>query len=910
MDRFSYLGNADVAQIDDLYKQFRNDAASVSESWRKFFDGFDFARLNYSENDRASDGTIPENVQKEFNVINLINGYRTRGHLFTKTNPVRDRRKYSPTLELVNFNLSEYDLETTFHSGTLIGIGPATLKRIIEHLEHTYCASIGAEYKYIRNPEIVNWLEQKMESCQNTAEFSIDKKRRILSKLNEATAFENFLHTKFVGQKRFSLEGCETLIPALDEVIECGAEMGIKEFVIGMSHRGRLNVLANIMGKTYKEIFTEFEGLEYDEHEFSGDVKYHLGFSSDVKTSTGKDIHLSVAPNPSHLEAVDPVVQGIVRSKIDSTPGGDENMIAPILIHGDAAIAGQGVVYEVIQMSLLRGYRTGGTIHMVVNNQIGFTTNYIDGRSSTYCTDVAKVTLSPVFHVNGDDVEALVYTIHLAMEFRQKFHRDVFIDILGYRKYGHNEGDEPRFTQPLLYKAIAAHQTSREIYNEKLLSQGEVEGNLAREMEKSFREMLQNSLDVARLVKNKVVSAYGEGSWKGLRSSSPKDFLESPETGVDKKILLAIADSITSLPSDKKFFTKTSKLFDDRKKMIKEDRLDWAMGELLAYGTLLNEGFPVRFSGQDVERGTFSHRHAVIQVEESDEQYTPLNHIPNSSQAPFRIFNSLLSEYAVLGFEYGYALPTPNALVIWEAQFGDFNNGAQIIIDQYISSAEDKWNRMNGIVMLLPHGYEGQGAEHSSARIERYLCLCAEDNLQVLNCTTPANFFHALRRQLHRPFRKPLIIFTPKSLLRHPRCVSSIAELSKGKFIEVVDDATADAKKIDRVVVCSGKVYYDLLEQKEKDQNNNVALVRMEQLYPFPEKQLTELKLKYKNVSDWVWLQEEPVNMGAWSYILRMTIGKISFRLISRAESASPASGSYKAHDREQKEIVQKAFSK
>ena len=910
MDRFSYLGNADVAQIDDLYKQFRNDAASVSESWRKFFDGFDFARLNYSENGGASDGTIPENVQKEFNVINLINSYRTRGHLFTKTNPVRDRRKYTPTLDLVNFNLSENDLETTFHSGTLIGIGPATLKRIIEHLEHTYCASIGAEYKYIRNPEIVNWLEQKMESCQNTAEFSINKKRRILSKLNEATAFENFLHTKFVGQKRFSLEGCETLIPALDEVIECGAEMGIKEFVIGMSHRGRLNVLANIMGKTYKEIFTEFEGLEYDEHEFSGDVKYHLGFSSDVKTSSGKDIHLSVAPNPSHLEAVDPVVQGIVRSKIDSTPGADENMIAPILIHGDAAIAGQGVVYEVIQMSLLRGYRTGGTIHMVVNNQIGFTTNYIDGRSSTYCTDVAKVTLSPVFHVNADDVEALVYTIHLAMEFRQKFHRDVFIDILGYRKYGHNEGDEPRFTQPLLYKAIAAHQTSREIYNEKLLSQGEVEGNLAREMEKNFREMLQNSLDVARLVKNKIVSPYGEGSWKGLRSSSPKDFLESPETGVDKKTLLSIADSITSLPSDKKFFTKTSKLFDDRKKMIKEDRLDWAMGELLAYGTLLNEGFPVRFTGQDVERGTFSHRHAVIQIEDSDEQYTPLNHIPNSGQAPFRIFNSLLSEYAVLGFEYGYALPTPNALVIWEAQFGDFNNGAQIIIDQYISSAEDKWNRMNGIVMLLPHGYEGQGAEHSSARIERYLCLCAEYNLQVLNCSTPGNFFHALRRQLHRPFRKPLIIFTPKSLLRHPRCVSSISELSKGKFLEVIDDSSADANKIDRVVVCSGKVYYDLLEQKEKDQNTNVALVRLEQLYPFPENQLSELQKKYKNATDWVWLQEEPVNMGAWSYILRMTIGKILFRLISRAESASPASGSYKAHEREQKEIVQKAFSK
>lgn len=913
MDKFSYLGGADVAQIDDLYKQFRKDPTSVDESWSKFFEGFDFARVNFNESDSSSvslNDVVPENVQKEFNVINLINSYRSRGHLFTKTNPVRERRKYTPTLDLENFGLTESDLSTNFHSGSLIGIGPSSLKNIISHLEKTYCASIGAEYKYIRNPEIIDWLEKKMESCQNSAEFSIDKKRRILSKLNEATAFENFLHTKFVGQKRFSLEGCETLIPALDEVIECGAEMGIKEFVIGMSHRGRLNVLANILGKTYEEIFTEFEGLEYDEHEFSGDVKYHLGFSSDVKTSTNKNIHLSVAPNPSHLEAVDPIVQGIVRSKIDNTPGGDENMIAPILIHGDAAIAGQGVVYEVIQMSLLRGYRTGGTIHMVVNNQIGFTTNYADGRSSTYCTDVAKVTLSPVFHVNADDVEALVYTVQLAMEFRQKFHRDVFIDVLGYRKYGHNEGDEPRFTQPILYKAIAAHQNSREIYNEKLLAHGEVEANLAREMDKSFRDLLQSSLDEARLVKEKKVSVFGEGTWKNLRSSTKKDFLESPETGVDEKTLLSIADSITSLPKEKKFFTKILKLFDDRKKMITENRLDWAMGELLAYSTLMNEGFPVRFSGQDIERGTFSHRHAVLQLEDSEEQYTPLNNIEGEKIAPFRIFNSLLSEYAVLGFEYGYALPYPNSLVIWEAQFGDFNNCAQVIIDQYISSAEDKWNRMNGIVMLLPHGYEGQGAEHSSARIERYLNLCAENNLQLVNCTTPANFFHALRRQLHRPFRKPLIVFTPKSLLRHPRCVSSIHDLSTGKFQELIDDASAMSEKITRVIVCSGKVYYDLLEQKEKDQSNHIALVRMEQLYPFPENQLTSLQKKYKSVTDWIWLQEEPENMGAWSYILRVTVGKIPFRVICRHESASPATGSYKAHDREQKELIAKAFSK
>jgi 2-oxoglutarate dehydrogenase E1 component len=908
MDKFSYLGNADVGQIDALYRQFLENPSSVEDSWKEFFGGFEFARANFPENGKSGK-TIPENVQKEFNVINLINGYRTRGHLFTHTNPVRERRHYLPTLDLENFNLSPADLETVFHSGTLLGIGPAKLKDILAHLQQTYCASIGAEYKYIRSPEIVSWIENKMEGCRNTPSFTITQKRRILEKLNDAVAFENFVHTKFVGQKRFSLEGCETLIPALDAIIENGAELGIKEYVIGMSHRGRLNVLANILGKTYEEIFTEFEGLEYDELGFAGDVKYHLGYSSDVVTTAGKNVHLSVAPNPSHLEAVDSVVQGIVRSKIDNTPGGDENQIAPILIHGDAAIAGQGVVYEVIQMSLLRGYRTGGTIHLVVNNQIGFTTNYIDGRSSTYCTDVAKVTLSPVFHVNADDVEALVYTIQLALEYRQKFHRDVFIDILGYRKYGHNEGDEPRFTQPLLYKAIAAHDDPRKIYNDKLLSQGEVEANLAREMEKSFKEILQGSLDTARKVKKKKVASYREGSWKSLRLATAEDLKQSPVTGVEAKILNAIGERITSLPMDKKFFNKTLKLFEDRKKMLKEGRFDWAMGELLAYGTLLNEGFPVRFSGQDVERGTFSHRHAVIKMEDSEEQYTPLNNI-NANQAEFRIYNSLLSEYAVLGFEYGYAMSSPNALVIWEAQFGDFNNGAQIIIDQYISTAEDKWNRMNGIVLLLPHGYEGQGAEHSSGRMERFLTLCANLNMQVVNCTTPANFFHALRRQLQRPFRKPLIVFTPKSLLRHPRCISEIKDLASGSFTEVIDDVNAIASKIKRVLVCSGKIYYDLLEQKEKNQVEDIAIVRMEQLYPLPVDLLQKLKIKYKSAEEWIWIQEEPINMGAWSYLLRVATSVIPFKVLARAESASPATGSYKAHDREQNELITQAFKK
>lgn len=907
MDKFSYLGNADVSQIEELYQQFLNDPASMEKSWKEFFEGFEFARLNYSTNGKSDKTNIPENVKKEFNVINLINGYRTRGHLFTKTNPVRERRHYLPTLDVENFGLKNSDLETVFHSGSLIGIGPATLNKIIKHLQQTYCASIGAEYKYIRSPEIVTWLENKMESSLNMPVFSIEQKRRILEKLTEAVAFENFVHTKFVGQKRFSLEGCETLIPALDAIIEFGAQQGIKEYVIGMSHRGRLNVLANILGKTYEEIFTEFEGLEYDELGFAGDVKYHLGFSSDVVTSDGHKVHLSVAPNPSHLEAVDPVVQGIVRSKIDNTPGGDENQIAPILIHGDAAVAAQGVVYEVIQMSLLKGYRTGGTIHLVVNNQIGFTTNYIDGRSSTYCTDVAKVTLSPVFHVNADDVEALVYTIQLALEYRQKFHRDVFIDILGYRKYGHNEGDEPRFTQPLLYKAIAAHQDPRKIYNEKLLSQGEVEGNLVREMEVSFKEMLEKSLDTARQIKKKKVKSFLEGSWKGLRLATPEDFIKSPTTGVDEKVLRSIGKKITELPSGKNFFSKTVRLFEERKKMVPAGSFDWAMGELLAYGSLLKEGFPVRITGQDVERGTFSHRHAVIQVEDSEENYVPLNNIENG-QAPFRIYNSLLSEYAVLGFEYGFALSTPNTLVIWEAQFGDFNNGAQIIIDQYISSAEDKWNRMNGIVLLLPHGYEGQGAEHSSGRIERFLNLSAGYNMNILNCTTPANFFHALRRQMHRPFRKPLVIFTPKSLLRHPRCISQINEFSSGSFRELIDDSNVVAEKVRKVLICSGKIYYELLEQKEKDQAEHIAIVRLEQLYPLPVDQLQKIKQRYKNAKQWIWIQEEPVNMGAWSYLLRVATPIIPLSSITRPESASPATGSYKTHDREQRQLIAEAF--
>ncbi len=901
MDKFSYLNAAHSSTIDELYNQFKKDPGQVEESWQKFFEGFDFARSNYDDV-----GSVPVQVQKEFNVINLINGYRIRGHLFTKTNPVRERRKYWPTLDYKNFGLEDSDLETIFQAGSELGVGPSTLSYIISHLEQTYCQSIGAEYKYIRNPDITKWLEIKMESVKNTPNLSHDEKRRIFHKLNEAVVFENFLHTKFVGQKRFSLEGAETLIPALDSIIEIGADHGIEEFVIGMSHRGRLNVLANTLNKTYEDIFSEFNGGEYDDQKFDGDVKYHLGYTTDVQTTQGKSVHISLTPNPSHLEAVDPVVQGIVRAKIDQKYNGDNNKISAILIHGDAAIAAQGIVYEVIQMSKLKGYRTGGTIHVVINNQIGFTTNYIDARSSTYCTDIAKVTLSPVFHVNGDDAEALVYTIKLAMEFRQRFHRDVFIDLLCYRRYGHNEGDEPRFTQPLLYKAIAKHPNPRDIYYQKLLTSGDLDSALAKEMESAFRDMLQERLTDAKQHSKVKITSFLEGAWKDLRLSNDKDFLSSPDTGFDEKKLRSIAKKITQLPADKDFFNKTQRLFSDRQKMLEgAGRLDWAMGELLAYGTLLEEGFPVRLSGQDVERGTFSHRHAVIRLEDSEEQYVPLSNI-SKKQAGFQIFNSLLSEYGVLGFDYGYAFAAPNTLTLWEAQFGDFNNGAQIIIDQYLSSSEDKWKRMNGIVMLLPHGYEGQGAEHSSARLERFLCLCAENNMHIVNATSPANFFHVLRRQLHRKFRKPLIIFTPKSLLRHPKCVSTLKELAVGKFVEVIGDDQVKATAVKKVLLCSGKIYYDLEAHRLEHKVTDVAIIRLEQLYPFPAAQLDKILTKYKSAK-LVWVQEEPENMGAWSFILRVMKGK-NIDCISRVESASPATGSHKNHEIQQLEILNTAL--
>jgi len=919
MDKYSFLNTAHTSYFAELYDKYLINPDSVEPSWRAFFQGFDFGAENSSEvvDDLqmatlsvagGQEVEVPETLQKEFQVVRLIDGYRTRGHLFTKTNPVRERRRYFPTLALENFGLGEVDLDTLFTAGEILGIGPSTLRQIISHLTSIYCDAIGVEYMYIRNPERVEWIQNWLNVNDNHPKFDADRKKHILKKLNEAVSFEGFLHTKYVGQKRFSLEGNESLIPALDAVVEKAAEMGVEQFVMGMAHRGRLNVLTNIFGKKAKDIFSEFDGKDYEQEIFDGDVKYHLGWTSERKTTNGRKINMNLAPNPSHLETVGAVVEGIARAKQDTHFAEDFSKVLPIVVHGDAAIAGQGLVYELVQMANLDGYKTNGTIHIVVNNQIGFTTNYLDARSSTYCTDVAKVTLSPVLHVNSDDPEAVVHASLFALEFRMRFQRDVFLDLLGYRKYGHNEGDEPRFTQPKLYKAIAKHKNPRDIYAETLLKEGIIDDSYVRGFEEQYKASLEEELEDSRKEDKTVITPFMADEWSGFTPVREWEMLDPVDTSYDKKKLARIAKVLTELPKNKKFLRKVEKLVKDRKAMFFEKgTLDWAMGELLAYGTLLEEGYGVRMSGQDVERGTFSHRHAVMKVEESEEEVMLLNHI-SDKQGKFQIYNSLLSEYGVVGFDYGYAMASPNTLTIWEAQFGDFSNGAQIMIDQYISAAEDKWKLQNGLVMLLPHGYEGQGAEHSSARMERYLQLCARDNMYIADVTTPANMFHLLRRQMKVDFRKPLIVFTPKSLLRHPRAVSTIEEFANGGFQEVIDDPTAEVAKIKSMVFCTGKFYYDLLAYKEENDRNDVALVRVEQLFPMPIEQMRGIMDKYKNAEDKVWAQEEPRNMGAWGHLTMHFSEAHKLRVASRRFYASPAAGSAVRSKRRHQQVIDYVF--
>ena len=925
MKDYSFITNSHPAFIESLYQDFVNNPDSVDPELKKFFEGFDFAVSSY-KNGSSNNGSNGAPVgspagepaqktvestdwKKELGGYRMILGYRNKGHLIAKTNPIRPRKDRGANLDLGFFGFTEEDLDKQFYVGNLIGLGPTTLRKILDHLQKCYSAHVGIEFKYISDQKKVDWLTGEMEK-NFLSPLSLDKKKRILEKLNQGVMFEKFLHTKYVGQKRFSLEGGETTIAALDAIITTAADHDVQEVVIGMAHRGRLNILANIMGKTYEQIFSEFEGTaKVDQTMGSGDVKYHMGFGSEVETANKKIVHLKLAPNPSHLEAVNPVVVGFARAKADVMYASNYDKILPILIHGDASIAGQGVVYEVLQMSNLKGYYTGGTIHFVINNQIGFTTDFDDARSSDYCTSAAAMIQAPVLHVNGDDAESVIKCVEIATRYRQEFNSDIFIDMVCYRRHGHNEGDDPKFTQPGLYALIEKHPNPREVYTSYLLENGEADAKeLAKEMEKKFWSDLQERLDEVK--QNPLPYHYQqpELAWKSLRKATPQDFERSPVTAISEADFKKIFDGLMTWPEDFKPLRKVEKILQDKIKLYNEERkIDWATAELMAYGSLLLQGKDVRMSGQDVQRGTFSHRHAVLRDEVTNKAYNRLSGIQDA-KGKFRIYNSLLSEFAVLGFEYGYGMANPDALVLWEAQFGDFVNGAQIMIDQFISSSEQKWNRMNGLVMLLPHGYEGQGPEHSSAKMERFLQQCAELNMIATNITTAANLFHCLRRQLTWPFRKPLVEFSPKATLRHPGTYSSVDAFTSGSFKEVIDDGfVQDPSAVKKVLFCSGKVYYDLADRQQKDQIMDTAIIRLEQFYPLPLNQLEDLYRKY-NKATWFWVQEEPLNMGAAAY-LQMNLKSINYGVISRQPSASPATGFAKVHGQEQAEIIDTAFS-
>ncbi len=911
MKDFSFITNSHPAYIENIYADFVKNPETVDPDLRKFFEGFDFAlsQVNGQKLTFISKPAEVGNLDKEFGIYQLIEAYRTKGHLISKTNPIRQRKDRQANIELSFFGLDDADLQTEFYAAKFVGLQKATLENIVKHLKKCYAESTGVEYTYVSDPKRIEWLTNAIENTM-LQPVPLDQKRRILQKLNEGVMFEKFLHTKYIGQKRFSLEGGETTIPALDAIITTAADNNVQEVVIGMAHRGRLNILANILGKTYEQIFTEFEGTGTPDTTMgTGDVKYHLGFSSEVETANGKKIHLKLCPNPSHLEAVNPVVVGFARSKADVIYESEYDKILPILIHGDASVAGQGVVYEVLQMSKLKGYYTGGTIHFVINNQIGFTTDFDDARSSDYCTSVAAMVQAPVFHVNGDDAEAVVKASQIAMLYRQEFNSDIFIDMVCYRRWGHNEGDDPKFTQPGLYSLIDKQPNPREVYAKWLTVHGE-EGaaDLAKEMEKKFWSDLQERLD--EIKQNPLPYTYQKPElwWQSLRRATANDFDKSPITAINKMQVEKLFKAIMALPEGFRPLKKVEKILQDKIKVFTEQKkLDWAAGELLGYASILADKKDVRMSGQDVQRGTFSHRHAVLRDEVNDGFYNRLSNI-SKDQGKFRIYNSLLSEAAVLGFEYGYAMANPYSLVLWEAQFGDFGNGCQIIIDQFIAAAEQKWQRMNGVVLLLPHGYEGQGPEHSSARLERFLQMCAELNMVIVNITASANYFHAMRRQLAWPFRKPLIVFSPKANLRHPGSFSHIDEFTSGRFKELLDDNfIEDSSAVKKVLFCSGKIYFDLAEKQQKDNRHDVAIIRMEQIYPLPLKQLEELYKKYSKAI-WFWVQEEPLNMGAASFLL-MNLKTINYGVIGRNASASTATGYSKVHAQEQAEIIETAFS-
>jgi len=896
-----------AAAVEEIRQRYEVDPTSVDPAWTSFFE----------TEQRATSGTLDRrDAEKHARVLRMIHAYRSRGHRVAQINPLDDQTtSYFPELDPAHYGLGHEDLKRPFIAGDLPGGPVQTLEAILERLRSTYCSTVGVEFLHIQDPGRKTWIQQHVERNHNRTELPVEERKRILAKLSAAELFENFLHTKFLGQKRFSLEGAEAVIPLLDTLVERAPEYGVREFVVGMAHRGRLNVLCNILDKSFESIFSEFEDIEDVQSPFgSGDVKYHKGFSTDRRTRSGQRVHLSLTGNPSHLEAVNPVVEGRARAKQLHSEDDHGRMVVPLLLHGDAAFAGQGIVAETLNLSRLRGYSTGGTLHVVINNQIGFTTSPDEARSTLYCTDVAKMIQIPVVHVNGDDPDAVVHAALLAFEYRQRFGEDVVIDLVCYRRHGHNEGDEPSFTQPLLYEKIRKKESARKLYTERLLEEGVLDEEGARNIEADLRNQLQQALQVIKSRPPGPDEPYEpRGAWSGFSRTRPSERIE---TGVPIERLAAIAERIGNIPPGFEVHAKLRPFLEKRSKVIAEGAaLDWAMGEALAFGSLLLEGYSVRLSGQDSSRGTFSQRHAVLVDQNSGVEYAPLAHV-SPSQGRFEVYDSLLSEAGVLGFEYGYSLAAPMTLTIWEAQFGDFVNGAQVIIDQFVASAAVKWGRLSGLVMLLPHGYEGQGPEHSSGRIERFLELCAEDNLQIVNCTTPAQYYHVLRRQLRRNYRSPLVIFTPKSLLRAPRAVSYPDELIHGSFLPVIDDSLAaqDSARVRRLLFCSGKVYYDLLQAREDrpETADQVAIARIEQLYPWAEDEVAAVIDRYPNLEDVLWVQEEPANMGAWSYLrhpLEDLLPKgARFGYAGRLASAAAAGGSMRLHRKRQARLIALAF--
>ncbi|MBU6374963.1 MAG: 2-oxoglutarate dehydrogenase E1 component [Bdellovibrionales bacterium] len=920
--KFTYLSPQNAEYIEEQFQQYLKSPQAAEPTFRALFEGMELghelASREYAE--RAETTRVePTSLDwdSELKVVRLIDTYREMGRALASIDPLHPAPKTHPQLELAAFGLSTADLPRSFRAAGLISLpAPSPLSQILERLKQTYCSSVAYEISHIANKSARDWVRSKIESGAATKlSPSKEDAKRIFKRLLDSESLERFLGLKFVAAKRFSIEGAESLIPTLDETIEAGAEWGIEEVVLGMAHRGRLNVLVNTFGKKPEYLFTEFEGnYTVDPSEGEGDVKYHKGYSRDWTTRTGKKVHLSLANNPSHLEFVGAVVTGMARAKQQLRSDASHSKVLPIIIHGDAAMAGQGVVYETMNFVGLEGYSTGGTLHIAINNQVGFTTDPKDSRSTTYCTDIGKMLDAPIFHVNGDDVESVIAVTKLALEYRQKFHADVFIDLVCYRKHGHNEGDEPQFTQPVLYKLIKAHDSPREIYGKKIAASGLVSETEQTAVSDSRMAELNEALAIAKKDAPHPHADTLHGRWQGLKRGTENDILESrPKTAVDEATLKFIAEKTNTSPEGFKPHSKLVRFLEERLKSIQEGKgMSWGTGESLAFGSLLLEGHPIRLSGQDAERGTFTHRHAVLSDFETGRKICLLNQM-KAGQAQLQVHNSHLSETGVLGFEYGYSSVDPNTLTIWEAQFGDFANGAQVIIDQFISTGESKWSRMSGLVLLLPHGFEGQGPEHSSARLERFLQLSGRGNWTVCNFTTPAQIFHALRRQVKWNFRKPMIIMSPKSLLRHPMAISSLEEFTQGGFQEVMNDpsAASSAAQVERVVLCSGKVYYDLLAEKQAKKHETTALVRVEQLYPWPEKQLESILKKYPNAKDFVWTQEEPKNMGAYWYVcqqeMKLWNGK-PLRYAGRAWAASPAVGSPKVHEAEQKALIEETF--